>query len=287
MDSIYSEKISLSEVMWKDVDMLDVHIQMARFDQLHPYISGNKPYKLKYFLAEAKAFGAKRVVTFGGPFSNHLMATASIGHFLKIPTKAIVRGADHSQLSPVMQRCRELDMEIMFVERDEFAEMKYRYGMHGEEYFIPEGGYHALGARGASLMWDALGTATPDYVVLPLGTATTLAGLLQKANCTVIAVPVLKNMHDIPERLHFLNNTSHYPNLIIWDEFHGGGYAKIKHELLEFMETFEATNHIQLDKIYTAKMMMGVKSKLQEGFFPSKSTVICFHTGGLTGNWEM
>src|SRR5687768_18469442 len=65
-----------------------IRIFMKRDDLIHPEISGNKWRKLKYNLEEAKAKAASTIVTAGGPWSNHLAATAAAGRLLGFKTKA-------------------------------------------------------------------------------------------------------------------------------------------------------------------------------------------------------
>ena len=53
-----------------------ISVSMLRLDEIHPIISGNKLFKLYYFLDEASNSSHKKIITFGGAFSNHLAATA-------------------------------------------------------------------------------------------------------------------------------------------------------------------------------------------------------------------
>ena len=101
----------------------------------------------------------------------------------------------------------------------------------------------------------------------------------------VIAVPALKNMVDIPERIYTLTGKNNFDNLTVLGDYHFGGYAKKNNELLDFMNNFFSATSVPLDFVYTAKMMYGVFDLLRKGEFPEGSTVVAVHTGGLQG-WE-
>ena len=50
---------------------------VKRDDLIDPFISGNKLRKLEGNLVAAKNAGATQLLTFGGAYSNHLLASAS------------------------------------------------------------------------------------------------------------------------------------------------------------------------------------------------------------------
>jgi 1-aminocyclopropane-1-carboxylate deaminase/D-cysteine desulfhydrase-like pyridoxal-dependent ACC family enzyme len=62
----------MKNMRWKASKNADV----KRLDLLHPIVSGNKFFKLKYNIEQAKHLGVERIVTFGGAYSNHLHAAA-------------------------------------------------------------------------------------------------------------------------------------------------------------------------------------------------------------------
>jgi D-cysteine desulfhydrase len=268
---------------------------VARFDEVHPVISGNKLYKLYYFLQEALASNHKTILTFGGAYSNHLAATAFACRQAGLRSIGIVRGERPAVLSHTLQQCIELEMELQFVSRTEYAVMSDGANvnnlkdMFGECLVVPEGGYHPNGAKGASRMMHTINIPNPTHICTALGTATTLAGLLlnEKKSAQVIAVPVLKNMTDIEKRLHYLGASADINRLTTWDEYHFGGYAKKNNELIHFMNQLYSAHKIPTDFVYTGKMMYAVMDKLQKGYFKKGSTILCIHTGGLQGNLSL
>lgn len=277
-----SNSIDCDLISDESLSEFDVELKLARFDLVHPYISGNKLYKLYFFLEDARKNGCDEIVTFGGAYSNHLIATSAACKESGLKCMGIVRGEESSTLSPVLKLCMEHGMQLKFISRQNYAEEKLNVGSKGNQYFIPEGGYHPIGAKGASLMLDAIATQSFTHLITAVGTATTLAGLL-RSDAKVIAVPVIKNMTDVPERLGYLLGKQ--PSYTIWNEYHFNGYAKFTPQLLSFMDEFKSLHNIELDKVYTAKMMFGVIDKIKLGYFPKGSRILCLHTGGLTGNF--
>ncbi|HRN79842.1 MAG TPA: pyridoxal-phosphate dependent enzyme [Ferruginibacter sp.] len=279
-----SQPVECTPLALNNEGAADIDIWIARFDLLHPEVSGNKWYKLYYFLKDAAEKNATSIVTYGGAFSNHLLATAAACCALRIPCKGIVRGEAPEILSPILNRCAEWGMDLEFISRESFNTIKHTFGVHSGEYHIPEGGFHLLGVQGAARMWDAIQHLKPTHIITAVGTATTFAGLLSVADAYVIAVPVIKNMTDIPERLIQLNVDLNKTPFEIWSAYHLGGYAKTTPALYEFMNTMLTIHQIPLDKVYTAKMMYAVQERIQQGYFKKGHRLVCLHTGGLYGN---
>ncbi len=71
---------------------LEVLIQ--RDDLIHPLVSGNKWRKLKGWIHEAENSEIKLVITFGGAFSNHMIATASSCRLANLKCAVAVRGEE-------------------------------------------------------------------------------------------------------------------------------------------------------------------------------------------------
>ena len=54
----------------------DQKVDLLRLDVIHPIVSGNKFYKLRYYIELALEKGVSTVASFGGPYSNHIVALA-------------------------------------------------------------------------------------------------------------------------------------------------------------------------------------------------------------------
>lgn len=267
---------------------------LARFDQADPVVSGNKKFKLHYFLEEALASGKKRIVTFGGAYSNHLVATAKTCRDLGLRSVGIVRGKGFAHESHTLVSCRSYGMELHFVTREDYAAMSSHPEIiiplfdADQDVLVPEGGFHPLGAAGAAHMLDSIPFHNATHIVCATGTGTTVAGLLRAAKPAqqVISVPVLKSLYDLPERLATVNpGIEKLP--VVFNQYHFGGYAKYHVPLLQFMNTLYKNTGIPTDFVYTAKMMYAIKDQVIQGYFPEGSVIMALHTGGLQGNLSL
>lgn len=269
-----------------------ISLSVLRLDKIHPVLSGNKIFKLHFFLDEAKQSSHKAILTFGGAYSNHLVATAFVCKEEGLNCTGIVRGDASAQLSPTLQQCKKYGMQLKFMSRNDYAQrhdedfiadLKKKYGAFT---FIPEGGYHSLGAKGAALIYNSFDATAYTHICTAAGTATTLAGLLSAAtnNQTIIGVNVLKGINDSKKRLAYLTGYSDYKNLVLLNDYHFGGYAKKNDELISFMNNFWQKHNIATDFVYTAKMFYAITNKIKQGYFAEGSRILCIHTGGLQGN---
>jgi 1-aminocyclopropane-1-carboxylate deaminase len=277
------------------LDQLGIELSVLRLDLIHPIISGNKLFKLFYFLQDAEKFPHKQVITFGGAYSNHLVATAYACKLKGLKSIGIVRGEKTAKLSHSLQNCRQYGMQLKFVSRrayDQKEDVLFQENLlkeFGEAVIIPEGGHSSLGAKGAALIMDHIDGST-THICCALGTATTVAGLLsaQKKEQQIIAVPVLKGLDDIHKRIaHLLPEKKQENILQIADNYHFGGYAKYSPELIAFMNDLYKKYQLPTDFVYTAKMFFAVFDKINKKEFSSGSKIVCIHTGGLQGNLSL
>ena len=286
------KNISFDKIITDDIINKNVNLTIVRLDKIHNDVSGNKLFKLHYFVEDCLLTAHKTLLTFGGAFSNHLVATAFLCKQKGLKSIGIVRGEEPKTLSHTLARCKNLGMNIRFISRQDYKDFEKSEhdilllkNIFGDFSLVPEGGYNSSGAKGASLIMDLIAPNTFSHVCTAVGTATTIAGLLLKKSIDqqIIAIPVIKNMIDIPERLHHLGvATDNLP--VIFSDYHFGGYAKHTSELIAFMNSFYTETQIPTDFVYTSKMMFGIYDKINNGYFKPGSNIVCIHTGGLQGN---
>jgi 1-aminocyclopropane-1-carboxylate deaminase len=270
-----------------------VSVSVLRLDKIHTLVSGNKLFKLHYFLEEAVAGKHKTILTFGGAYSNHLSATAYACKVLQLKSIGIVRGEKPEQLSHTLQQCQQDGMHLQFISRQEYAKkddpafINNLKAAYGECIIIPEGGYHPLGAKGAALIMGLIKDNSYTHICTGAGTATTLAGILMaaKPEQIVINFPVLKGITDTKTRIVKLTgNESEFKNLVTVNNYHFGGYAKKSEALIQFMNQCWRQYSLPLDFVYTAKMFFGITECIKNDAFAKGSKILCLHTGGLQGN---
>jgi 1-aminocyclopropane-1-carboxylate deaminase len=290
---IKNVEISVDKIRNTFITEKGLELCMLRLDKIHPIISGNKLFKLHYFFEDLDATKKHTVITFGGAYSNHLVATAYYCHQHNIKCIGYVRGEESSTLSHSLLQCLAYHMQLIFLSRSDYAQINepdFLYTISANInncIIIPEGGYHPNGAKGAALINNYINNAT--HICTAIGTGTTIAGIIQTAtiNQQIIGVPVLKNLTDVEDRIEFLNGEKVPNNCHFFTNYHFGGYAKKTTELINFMNEFYAQHHIPTDFVYTAKMMYAVFDLIKTNHFAPGSKIMCIHTGGLQGNQSL
>jgi 1-aminocyclopropane-1-carboxylate deaminase/D-cysteine desulfhydrase-like pyridoxal-dependent ACC family enzyme len=268
----------------------DLHIQMLRLDTIHTGISGNKWYKLKYNLEEAYQSGNDTILTFGGAYSNHIHATSIAAASAGLKSIGIIRGERVDPLNPTLKDAIEQGMLLDFVSRSEYRKwdeeglrLQERFGSF---YLVPEGGTNNFGIKGASEILHLIETDF-DYVVVPVGTGGTIAGIIcgLKGKKKVIGISVLKGdfLKNTVAQLVLDYGNSNYSNWSILNNYHFGGYAKFTEELLKFINSFKSDVNISLDPVYTGKMMYSLYDLALKDYFKPGTKIIAIHTGGLQG----
>lgn len=271
---------------------------MLRLDLIHPEISGNKWFKLKYNLEKAIAGGQDTILTLGGAFSNHIAATAAACHLYGLRSIAVVRGEPGSELNPTLSKAKSLGMQLHFVSREAYADknsgafaqqLKEQFGDH---YLIPEGGNNAAGVEGCKEILKPLDRY--DHVFCACGTATTFAGLVAsvKEGQTVTGISVLKGEEQLAQQAERLTGLAIAGNEGLMDlgthcisnAYCFSGYARFDQALVDFKTAFENKHAVPLDHIYTSKLFYAVNDLLKSGRIKAGSKVLIVHSGGLQGN---
>lgn len=262
---------------------------VKREDLLHETISGNKFRKLKYNLEQAKLQGKKTLLTFGGAFSNHIAAVASAGNEFGFETVGIIRGDElESKISenPTLASAQAQGMKFEFINReiyrskDEPAFLESLKSRFGDIYILPEGGTNALAVKGCEEILTGEDLEF-DYICCAVGTGGTLAGLINASDerQRIIGFSSLKGVSEFDPIVEFANKD----NWEITSDYHFGGYGKVNSELIDFINRFATENKMQLDPVYTGKMLFGIEDLIAKGRFESGSRILAIHTGGLQG----
>lgn len=285
MDIIDEELITTEAVPFLSQNGIDV--QVLRLDKIHPVISGNKWFKLKFHLQKALAGNYKAIVTFGGAFSNHIIATAAACAARKISCIGIIRGEEPSSYSHTLLNAKKLGMQLFFISRADYQNKKIPPDFTTDDYYlIPEGGYGEAGAGGAATI--PYNKKAFDNVLCAVGTGTMMAGLLngKEQHTHVSGISVLKNHLLLNNDVQSLLNNKKEP-FIIHHDYHFGGYAKHKPELTQFMNELYVETGIPTDFVYTGKLFYGVHDLIQKNYFKNGSRLLVVHSGGLQGNFSL
>lgn len=264
-----------------------VHLDIKRLDLVHPQISGNKFYKLKYNLLAAKQQNLSSILTFGGAYSNHIAATAYAAHLFSLKSIGIIRGEELASkpLNPTLSKAQSLGMHLHFVSRNEYRlrddanylqQLQHQFP---EIFIIPEGGTNELAVQGCQEILSQSDLNQYDVICCAVGTGGTISGLIERSTShqKVLGFSALKGdflQQDIQQ-------WTKKQNWSLTDAYCCGGYAKTSLELLAFIESFEEQYAVPLEPIYTGKMMFGLFDLIKNNYFPEGTRILAIHSGGL------
>jgi 1-aminocyclopropane-1-carboxylate deaminase len=264
-----------------------VSVYTLRTDKIHPIVSGNKWFKLKYYLQEAQAQNKKYFLTFGGAYSNHIVATAAACRQIGLKSVGMIRGEKPEKESHTLRDARHYGMELFFISREDYKNKKLPEKFFSNDYYIVrEGGYGNLGAAGAATIFYE--KEKFDVICCAVGTGTMMAGLInaKKQNAAIVGISVLKNNFSLENEVRQLLLDSEEKINIIHD-YHFGGYAKYNQTLIDFMNQFYETSRIPTDFVYTGKLFYAVNDLIEKKYFARGSNMLIIHCGGLQGNFSL
>lgn len=280
------QKILLPDTLFSS----QYNLYVLREDMHHIFVSGNKWRKLKYHIQNIQKYNFHTTVTFGGAFSNHLVATACAGAMYGFKTVGIVRGEPVQNI--VLFLCRQFGMTLHFVSRTAYKNKKGCFNEYTQQkagyYFLEEGGADEAGIEGCTEIWQEIPEYI-DHVFCACGTGTTLAGLIKgkpdtHAHTCIHGVPVLNAFESIQ------NLAGTYKSgYCFHTDYTLGGYAKTNTEYLQTLTLFSQHTGILLDPVYTGKAWYAIQDLAKRQFFRPHSNIVLIHTGGLTGitgMWE-
>jgi 1-aminocyclopropane-1-carboxylate deaminase len=284
MQSSFNQTLQLPLLQSRGVTLM-----LKREDQLHPLMSGNKFRKLKYNLEAARLKKAHTLLTFGGAYSNHILATAAASAEHGFKSTGIIRGEElknRIEENPTLSKAQSLGMKFIFVSRERYQELtrdekkaKHLCAQDGI-YMIPEGGSNALAVKGVAEMLTEEDLSA-DYLCCSVGTGATLAGLVEAARPQqqVLGFAALDHQNLAAEVGRFTKKSTYE----IVHDYTFGGYAKVSDELIGCMNDWLKQTGVLFDPVYTAKMMYGILDRIRRGAIPKGSVILAVHTGGLQG----
>ena len=279
--------IALSTIQNDLFSQHQTQVKLLRLDTIHPLVNGNKLFKLKYNLQYAIEYKFDGILTFGGQYSNHIFAAAAAAKQHGLKSVGVVVG-NESQLTSTLQFAQSCGMSLHFVNREAYRQkdnpefIAHLQNLYPNHYIIPEGGSNELAVKGCAEIPSMI-KEDFDYIITACGTGGTLAGLAkgllphQKA----IGISVLKGEDTLSDAIRNLHGSNCLNNWEVISGYHFGGYAKPNVEVNNFINEFYHSTGIQLEHIYTAKMMLAINDLVQNGYLPKGSKIVGLHTGGL------
>jgi len=265
----------------------EIKVFMRRLDLINSPISGNKYFKLKYNISKALEEKNDTIVTFGGAYSNHILATSIISKEVNIKCIGYIRGEKTLPLNPTLNDAINNGMQIRYISRKEYKRinnedyLNFLKQKHKNSYIIPEGGTNKLAVKGAELIINS--DDNFQFICCPIGTGGTISGIINSSskNQQIIGFSSIKGVNKIIDDIDSFTNKNNWK---INDDYSLGGYAKVSSKLINFIYDFYEDKNIALDAVYTGKMMMGIIDLILNDNFPKGSNILVIHTGGIQGN---
>lgn len=301
IDSVFSKlpKLPVTQLKLPELSEKAIELWLLRLDRTHPLISGNKWYKLKYNLEFAVNNGYRSVMSFGGAYSNHIHALAWAANEAGLNSIGVIRGEPEYATNPTLSDAQNWGMHLKFVNRQEYRlrqspEFIQQLCNSAPEalrpvFAIPEGGSNKLAVQGCKeiLSEQVLQLVKPDRVILACGTGGTLAGIaVSQPSLDILGIPVLKNAEFLYDDIRNLIQSAGEADPENWTldlDGHFGGYAKCPEDLLCFMQQMEFEYGVQLDQVYTAKMLLRILQLVEQNLIEPGAKLLVLHTGGLQG----
>jgi 1-aminocyclopropane-1-carboxylate deaminase len=237
-------------------------------------------------LKDAYKLNQNHLVTFGGAYSNHLLATACAGAKFGFQTTGFVRG--ENVVNETLTLCRLFGMQLIFIDRESYKHKKSLFNQHFQDqtqaYFIDEGGAGALAIKGCAELINEL-PEVYDHIFCAAGTGTTasgiIKGIIERSIPTLThVVPVLKGAEYLKTEIEENSGSNSFE---FHAGYHFGGYAKTDEELLTFIKNFCSTSGILIEPVYTGKMFFSLFDLISKDHFNQGSKILAIHTGGLSG----
>lgn len=284
---LFKTDILISNINTKTVQDKNIGLDLLRLDLIHPEISGNKWFKLKYNIAFALENNFKSIVSFGGAYSNHLHALAFAGKEFNIKTIGIIRG--EAVENQTLQDCKKWGMDIHFISREQYREkdevdfLKTIQEEFKTSYIIPEGGNNMLGQKGCVEILSSAQKEKYDLFCCSIGTGATFTGIVNAlgGEKKAMGFSAIKNGHYLANEIQ---QQTPYSNFELQYDYHFGGFAKINDHLKTFMQQFKSEQSYELDRVYTGKMMFGIFDLIEKNSLQENTQILAIHTGGLQGN---
>ena len=276
------KKITTDKIQTSFLQNKNVQLDVLRLDKIHPVISGNKWFKLKYHLDNFNAGNYNGIITFGGAWSNHVVAAACACYLKKLKCIGIIRGEKPPHLSTTLREAANYEMDLKFISREKYAQrtsIEFLESIKKEfpgYYIIPEGGAGKEGKKGAGEMLQYADEKNYTHIACAVGTGTMFDGIREvtSSNQNILGIVVLKGW----KVENKMANTEMFLN------YHFGGYAKYDLTLIDFMNEFFRLTNIPTDFVYTGKLAFALFDLIKKDHFPPGSKILMIHSGGLQGN---
>lgn len=276
--------LDIHQAVTEDVCFDGHSFSVLRLDKIHPVTGGNKWFKLQKNLEKYKQEGYAGILSFGGPFSNHIAALAAACNQEGIPSVGVIRGEEVQPLNVTLSRAVRDGMQLRFVPRGEYRLLRnpVYQEMLLQDFpgylIIPEGGSNAEGVEGCGQIAERAGGEITD-VMVAVGTGATYAGIRRKlpGHIRLWGIKVLEaNQEQLVEKF-----SGHDCDSYLLPEYTFGGYARPSDPLQQFVMLWNRSMPVPIEPIYTGRLFFAAVDLLKKGFFGENPRLLVIHSGGM------
>ena len=288
---------------------LGLDLRLKRDDLTDLALGGDKPRKLEYELAKARASGATVLVTCGSAQSNHARLTTAAARRVGLAAAAVLSRDEHQAFQGNLLTVYLMGADVRFADAGEHWDLERpahalcdELRARGETpYYIPVSGSTPLSCLGyvrAGVELAAQLTETglrPAAIYTPFGTGGIFAGMLsalreRDIGCPVIGISVNRDADRCRENLDTwwaaigellgLDPVRPRGPIEIYDRFVGRGYGDATEGCLDAILLMAETEGVLLDPVYSGKVFAGLCAHQRERRWGPDQVVVMLHSGG-------
>ncbi len=291
-------------------EKMNVEMYIKRDDLTDLALGGDKPRKLEYEIAQARANGADTLVTCGSSQSNHARLTTAAARKLGMKCALVLSEDDWQAFQGNLLTVYLMGAQVKFVQTEDHWDLeehalKLCESLRAQGYnphYIPVSGttpHGCLGyVRGALEVFDQLKQRdiVLDAIYTPFGTGGIFTAMLltlreKGIECPIIGISVNQNKEKCFGNLEKLWSSlstllDPYPRRSrglyeIHDQFIGKEYGDPTEACLDAIMTMAQVEGILLDPVYSGKMFSGFLAHQKEGRWQKKHRILLLHSGGI------
>ena len=289
---------------------LGVDLWMKRDDLTDLALGGDKPRKLEYEVAAARAAGADTLVTCGSAQSNHARLTAAAARRLGMSCTVVLSDDQWRVLQGNLLTVFLLGANVEIVKVSDHWDLEKHALDHcsridaagGRAHYIPVSGttpISCLGYVGAGLeIADQIEehSISLDAVYAPFGTGGVFTGILlalreRGIDCPMVGISVNRDQSTCEKQLeHWWRALGDLLDLPadrspgayeLYDGFVGREYGDPTEASLDAILDMGESEGILLDPVYSGKMTAGFLDHCAAGRWADGETILLIHTGGV------
>lgn len=288
---------------------LDIEIYLKRDDLTDLALGGDKPRKLEYEIAQARANGADYLVTCGSAQSNHARLTTAAARHLGMNCAVVLSRDDFLAFQGNLLTVYLMGARVEFAETEDHWDLeehalrlcqKLTEEGHTPHYIPISGttphsclGYVSCGLELADQMEEA--GLEFDAIYVPFGTGGIFTAWLMTLRARDIMSPLVGISVNRESKRCEENLESWWSALCklldrdpaaergvfeIHDEFIGREYGDPTEAGLDAIMLMAQSEGILLDPVYSGKVLAGLHAHQQAGRWTEGQRILMLHSGG-------